>query len=66
MEQLLNKFQKMKKTNDYRDKLSEQSRRWLEEYRQKNPNAKQLKMSGEDMFGRIKRMRRLDHLKLTR
>ena len=56
----------MKKTNDYRDKLSEQSRRWLEEYRQKNPNAKQLKMSGEDMFGRIKRMRRLDHLKLTR
>lgn len=56
----------MKKTNDYRDKLSEQSRRWLEEYRQKNPNARQLKMSGEDMFGRIKRMRRLDHLKLTR
>lgn len=56
----------MKANEDYKNKLSEQSRIWLEEYRKKNPKTKKLTMSGEDMFHRIKRMRRLDHLKLTR
>ena len=55
----------MKYIKNSKDNLSEQSKVWLENYRKKNPKIKSLTLSGENMFKKIKRMRRLDHLKTT-
>jgi hypothetical protein len=43
--------------------LSEQSKKWLEEHRKKNPGrSRRIEQSGDKFFRKVRRMRSLDHL----
>jgi hypothetical protein len=48
---------------DYLDNLSEQSKKWLEEHRKKNPGrSRRIEQSGQNFIRKARRMRTLDHL----
>ena len=54
---------KMKKyEGNYVDNLSEQSKKWLEEYRKKTPKSRRIEQTGENFIRKLRRMRSLDHL----